>query len=228
MDSTHILVVEDDEDILELIRFNLAAAGYRVTTVTSGERALMQILDLRPNLILLDLMLPGINGNDLCSLIRENEKSRQIPIIMVTAKSEESDIVDGLEMGADDYISKPFSPKVLLARIKTVLRRKSSINAEGEDVVRVHELRINPKKHEVTLAGQIMTLTATEFLMLHFLARRPGWVHSRSKIVDGIKGSDYPVTDRAVDVTIVGLRKKLGAHSDYIETVRGVGYRFKS
>ncbi len=228
MDKTHILVVEDDEDILELIRFNLEKAGYFVSTVNSGEKALMQILNLNPDLLVLDLMLPGINGRDLCKIVRENEKSKDIPIIMVTAKTEESDIIEGLDSGADDYLAKPFSPKVLIARIKTILRRRSSSTRNNTDKIKIHELSIDNKKHEAILANNPLTLTATEFLVLNFLASRPGWVFSRYQIVDGTKGSDYPVTDRAIDVTIVGLRKKLGEYSHYIETVRGVGYRFKS
>jgi two-component system phosphate regulon response regulator PhoB len=146
---------------------------------------------------------------------------------MLTAKSEEADVVTGLELGADDYITKPFSPRVLVARIRAVLRRKAREAPKEKETVQVHEVVIHPGRHEVLVDGESVDLTSTEFRLLHILARRPGWVFTRNQIIDAVKGSDYPVTDRSVDVQISGLRKKLGEAGEYIETVRGVGYRFK-
>ena len=222
-----ILAVEDDEDILELLKYNLAKEGYRVTAVTSGEEGLQLARSTTPDLILLDLMLPGVDGLEVCRRLKMDAKTRQVPIIMLTAKGEETDIVTGLELGAEDYITKPFSTRVLLARVRTVLRRRRTAPPGEDALLKIHDLVIDPGRHEVLLRGQAVDLTATEFRLLHLLARRPGWVLTRANIVEGIHGDDYPVTDRAVDVKIVALRKKLGAAADYIETVRGVGYRFK-
>jgi two-component system phosphate regulon response regulator PhoB len=177
--------------------------------------------------VVLDLMLPGVDGLEVCRLLKADPSTQGIPVVMLTAKGEESDIVVGLELGADDYITKPFSPKVLLARLRAVLRRKGREENRDTAVLTRKELSIDPGKHEVVLAGEKLDLTATEFRVLHFLARRPGWVFTRQQIVDAVKGEDYPVTERSVDVQMVGLRKKLGEYADYIETVRGIGYRFK-
>ena len=222
-----ILAVEDDEDILELLKYNLAKEGYRVTAVTSGEEGLQLARSTTPDLILLDLMLPGVDGLEVCRRLKLDAKTRQVPIIMLTAKGEEADIVTGLELGAEDYITKPFSTRVLLARVRAVLRRRSTAPPSEDALLKIHELVIDPGRHEVLLRGQAIDLTASEFRLLHLLARRPGWVLTRANIVEGLHGNDYPVTDRAVDVKIVALRKKLGSAADYIETVRGVGYRFK-
>ncbi len=222
-----ILVVEDEEDILELVEYNLGKNGFTVTTVTSGEEALQSIRSKLPDMVLLDLMLPGIDGLEICKHLKADPRTQQIPVIMLTAKGEESDIVTGLELGADDYITKPFSPRVLIARIRTVLRRKTREKADENSVLRIHDLLIHPGRHEVLVAGEQADLTFTEFRILHLLARRPGWVFTRAQIVDAVRGEDYPVTDRAVDVHIVGLRKKLGPNGGFIETVRGVGYRMK-
>jgi two-component system phosphate regulon response regulator PhoB len=150
-----------------------------------------------------------------------------MPIIMLSAKGEEADIVAGLELGADDYVTKPFSPRVLIARVRTVLRRLLQPQVDDEDALEIYDLIIHPGRRHVQARGQVVDLTYTEFQVLYFLAKRPGWVFTRSQIVDAVRGEDYPVTDRSVDVQIVGLRKKLGASGQYIETVRGVGYRFK-
>ena len=222
-----ILAVEDDEDILQLLKYNLAKEGYRVTAVTSGEEGLQLARSTTPDLILLDLMLPGVDGLEVCRRLKMDAKTRQVPIIMLTAKGEETDIVTGLELGAEDYITKPFSTRVLLARVRTVLRRRRTAPPGEDALLKIHDLVIDPGRHEVLLRGQAVDLTASEFRLLHLLARRPGWVLTRTNIVEGLHGNDYPVTDRAVDVKIVALRKKLGAAADYIETVRGVGYRFK-
>jgi len=222
-----ILVVDDEEDILELIRYNLAREGYRVTGVASGEQALKTAGFEPHDLVLLDLMLPGIDGLEVARRLKANARTRSIPIVMLTAKGEEADVVAGLELGADDYLTKPFSPRILLARIKAVLRRKTTVTEDPQRVINVNDLFIDPGRRAVTVNGQPVELTYTEFQVLHLLASRPGWVFTRSQIVDGVRGADYPVTDRAVDVQIVGLRKKLGPAGKTIETVRGVGYRFK-
>ena len=223
----HILVVDDEEDILELVEYNLRKAGYEVTTLASGSRVIAAVRERMPDLVVLDLMLPGLDGHELCSLLKNDPKTRAIPIVMLTAKSQESDVVVGLDLGADDYVTKPFSPKVLLARIQAVLRRKGNGQVDKENLVRVGDLVIHPGRHEVTIGVKSIDLTFTEFRVLHCLARRPGWVYSRAQIVDAVRGEGYAVTDRAVDVQIVGLRKKLGEYGKLIETVRGVGYRFK-
>ncbi len=227
MAKEHILIVEDEEDILELVKYNLSKEGYSVTGAISGEDALKSIEAKRHDLILLDLMLPGIDGLEICRRLRRSPHTQDIPIIMVTAKGEDSDIVTGLELGADDYITKPFSPKVLIARIRAVLRRKKIEPVDETSTINIHELVIHSGRHEVLVSGKRVDLTATEFRLLHFLARRPGWVFTRYQIVDALHGEEYPVTDRSVDVQCVGLRKKLGQAGKYIETVRGVGYRFR-
>ncbi len=222
-----ILVVDDEEDILELLRYNLAKEGYRVTCAASGEEALKFARSVLPDLILLDLMLPGVDGLEICRLLKNNEPTRHLPIIMLTAKGEEVDMVTGLELGADDYITKPFSPRVLLARVRAVLRRKQAETPADTASLKVHDLVIHPGRHEVMVEGRPLDLTATEFRLLHLLARRPGWVFTRSQIVSGVHGDDYPVSERSVDVQMTALRKKLGPCGKYLETVRGIGYRFK-
>ena len=223
-----IMVVEDEADIQELIRYNLAKEGFLVTTCDSGEEALEQVGQHVPELVLLDLMLPGIGGLDVCRALRRAPQTQSVPIIMLTAKSEEADIVTGLELGADDYVTKPFSPRVLLARVQALLRRRVATDEPATTTIRRGEIEIDTPRHQVTLAGTPLDLTYTEFSVLELLARRAGIVFTRYQIVDAVKGEDYPVTDRSVDVQIVGLRKKLGDHSKLIETVRGVGYRFRT
>jgi two-component system alkaline phosphatase synthesis response regulator PhoP len=226
MSKEKILVVDDEEDILELVRYHLARDGYSVTCAASGEEALKASASEPVDLIILDLMLPGIDGLEVTRRLRERSGTRGTPIIMLTAKGEEADIVAGLELGADDYVTKPFSPRILIARVKAVLRRRSGEPEVESDVLTIRELSIHTGRRHVTAKGRSLELTYTEFQVLYFLARRPGWVFTRSQIVDAVRGDDYPVTDRSVDVQIVGLRKKLGPMGKYIETVRGVGYRF--
>ncbi len=227
MSDEHILVVDDEEDILELVEYNLSKEGYRVSTVTTGNKAVSGARRLVPDLIVLDLMLPGLDGFQVCSILKNDPATKHIPIVMLTAKGSEGDIVRGLESGADDYVTKPFSPRVLIARVGAVLRRLTEVQPDENAQVQVHEIAIDPGRHNVTVAGAPVELTFTEFRTLHFLARRPGWVFTRSQIIDAVRGADYIVTDRAVDVQIAALRKKLGEYGKYIETVRGVGYRFK-
>ena len=227
MSRQSVLVVEDEEDIMEVIRFNLEKEGYEVHQALSGEKALQVIENNLPSLVLLDLMLPGINGLDLCRIFKQNDRTKAIPVIMLTAKSEDADIVAGLEMGAEDYITKPFSPRVLLARVRTVLRRRETWVKDDSSVIHLEGMQIHPGRHEVTMGENVVDLTPSEFRILHYLARRPGWVYSRDQIIDAIRGHGYVVTDRAIDVQVVGLRKKLGDYGKFIETVRGIGYRFR-
>lgn len=228
MSKGRILVVDDEEDILELVKYNLEREGYLVDCVDTGEEAIKRAIVIRPDGILLDLMLPGVDGIEVCRELRKNPDTRTIPIIMMTAKGEESDVVSGLEVGADDYVPKPFSTKILVARLRALLRRTAGkTDSEAGEVIRRGTFLLDLGRREASIGGKPLELTFTEFEILRLLAKRPGWVYSRSRIVNEIKGSDYPVTERAVDVQIVGLRKKLGT-ADLIETVRGVGYKFKN
>jgi two-component system, OmpR family, alkaline phosphatase synthesis response regulator PhoP len=227
MANETVLIIEDDPDIRELIRFNLNREGYRVSESADGQDGLTKANATGFDLILLDLMLPGISGLEICRSLKGHPQTANTPIIMVTAKGEEADIIVGLELGADDYVVKPFSPRILLSRIKAVVRRRrASADPIPEGSIRLDSLEIHEGKREVRVAGNLVELTYTEFQILYFLASKPGWVFTRYQIVDAVKGEDYPVTDRAVDVHIVGLRKKLGSCGKLIETVRGVGYRF--
>jgi len=224
---TRVLVVDDEPDLLELVHYNLTKAGYDVACVTSGAEALSHVRMHTPDLILLDVLLPDIDGLEVCKVLRRNPQTGTIPIVMLTARSEDADIVAGLEIGADDYLTKPFSPRVLLARIKAVLRRQQS-DANAEAIVVYDDVVIHPGRYEVRLGDQPVQLTPTEFHILHFLARRPGWVFTRYQIVDAVRGEDAEVTERSVDVHVAAIRRKLGDYRDLIETLRGVGYRFKT
>lgn len=224
--KTRILVVEDDEDIMELVSYNLEKEGYQVVRAMTGEEALACVDEETPHLVLLDLMLPEIDGLEVCRRLKREEETSTVPIVILTAKGEEADIITGLESGADDYITKPFSPRVLVARVRAVLRRNKRGMATEEEVLVFNELMIHPGRREVFYRKTPIELTYSEFAILHLLARRPGWVFTRYRIVDAIRGEHYAVTERAVDVQIVGLRKKLGEAGDYIKTVRGVGYKF--
>jgi len=227
MARERILVVEDEEEIQELVCYNLAKEGYSVSGTGSGEEALRIVRLESPDLVVLDLMLPGLDGLEVCKMLKKDPATQDVPVVMLTAKGEEADIVTGLELGADDYITKPFSPRVLTARIKAVLRRRVAEPVGEAAVIRLHNLVIHPGRHEVLVDGEPVDLTSTEFRVLHVMARRPGWVFTRRQISEAVHGADYPVTDRSVDVQIVALRQKLGSASRYVETVRGVGYRLK-
>jgi len=228
-----VLIVEDEEDIRELVSYHLLKEGFQVASVASGEEALAVVERQIPDLILLDVMLPGIDGMTVCQRLRAAPRTADVAVMMLTAKSEEADIVRGLNLGATDYVTKPFSPRVLLARVRAVLRRNTpAVVAEEEEheddeIITAHNLVIHPGRHEVRVDDVPVSLSSTEFRVLYFLASRPGWVFNRQQILDGVHGDNYAITDRAVDVQIVGLRKKLGDAGKYIETVRGVGYRFK-
>ena len=199
-----ILVIDDEEDIRELIRYNLSKDGFLVTCVATGEEGLSQISTVKPDLIILDLMLPGIDGLEVCRRLKTDAAFKSIPIVMVSARGEEPDVVSGLELGADDYIAKPFSPRVLVARIRSVLRRGKAGPIDQQALVKADGLVLNPVRREVHIDNVLTELTNTEFKLLHFLMRQPGMVFTRDQIVDGVHGDDYPVTDRSVDVQVVG------------------------
>ena len=221
-----ILIVEDELDIQEMLSYNLRQEGYRIFCSGSGEDGLEKVRSKHPHLVLLDLMLPGMNGLEVCRRIRKDSEFEDVRILMLTAKGEEADMVAGLELGADDYLTKPFSNRILLARVRTLLRRWGEPQGGEEQFIDVAGLQIHPGRCEVIYKGQSIDLTASEFKALHLLARRPGWVFSRYQIVDGVHGPGHAVTGRAIDVMMVSLRKKLGAGAELVETVRGVGYRF--
>ena len=222
----NILVIEDEPDISELIEYNLSQSGYRIIISNNGEKGLETARKHLPDLILLDLMLPGIHGIDVCRVLKNDNATSNISIIMLTALGQEEDIIKGLETGADDYVTKPFSFPVLEARIESVLRRGKKEIYENE-TVSILGIKISPRTREVHIDGNnIENLTFTEFQILHLLASHPGWVFTRYQIIDKIRGDNYPVTDRTVDFQIVGLRKKMGKKGKLINTIRGVGYRF--
>lgn len=228
-----VLVVEDEADIRELISYNLTKAGYQVTSLVTGEEALAAVQRDPPDLVMLDLMLPGMDGLAVCQRLKREPTARSTSIIMLTAKGEETDIVRGLNLGADDYITKPFSPRIMIARVHAVVRRSAARMGELAEhdlagrAISIGKLKIEPRRHEVAVDGELIELTATEYRVLVFLAERPGWVLTRKQILNGVHGENYAITERAVDVQIVGLRRKLGPVGTYIETVRSVGYRFK-
>jgi two-component system phosphate regulon response regulator PhoB len=228
MATETILIVEDEADIRELIRYNMEREGYKVAECASSEAASEYLRRSLPDLILLDLMLPGTDGFAFCRSIRAAERTAKIPVIMVTARDEDADIVAGLEVGADDYVTKPFGARILAARVRAVLRRRAFEPGDESDVLTRGRIEIDRTHHSVRVDGKPVTLTLSEFKTLDLFMRRPGVVFSRYQIVDAVHGEDYPVTDRSVDVQIVGLRRKLGRCGDVIETVRGVGYRLKA
>ena len=226
--SYTVLVIEDEPDIRELIEFNLKKYHYNVLLASNGEKGLKDARSYEPDLILLDLMLPGIQGIDVCRVIKSDENIKSTPIIILSALGQEEDIVSGLEAGADDYVSKPFSLEILNARIKTVLRRYHNKDDDDRNRILLNQnIKINPRTREVVIDGNLVSLTYTEFQILHLLMAHPGWVFTRYQIIDKIRGENYPVTDRSIDFQIVGLRKKMLGKGNLIETIRGVGYRFQ-
>ena len=223
-----VLVIEDEPDIRELIHFNLNKFDYKVQLANNGEKGLKEARALEPDLILLDLMLPGIQGIDVCRVIKSDANLKNIPIIILSALGQEEDIVKGLDAGADDYVTKPFSLDILNARIKTVLRRYNT--NDDEDLsknISLKGIKISSRTRDVKIDGKSISLTYTEFQILHLLISHPGWVFTRYQIIDKIRGENYPVTDRSIDFQIVGLRKKMLGKGNLIETIRGVGYRFQ-
>ena len=226
MPKEKILIVDDEKDIVELVRYNLEKEGYKVIPAYSGEEALGLIKRELPSLIILDLMLPGLDGLQVCKILKNDTKTCSIPVVMLTAKGEESDIIVGLELGADDYITKPFSPKVLTARVKTALRRLEEKSLPKE-VIQIEDLTIDIPRHKVTLKEKPIELTTTEFNLLKCLASKPGRVFTRDQLLDRVWREGAVIVDRAVDVHIRRLRKKLSTASGLIVTVRGIGYKFK-
>jgi two-component system phosphate regulon response regulator PhoB len=220
-----ILVVDDEADIRELVGFNLKQAGFKTLSAATGEDALVLAREEKPDLVVLDLMLPGLDGLDVCRILKNDARTENIHILMLSARGEEKDIVRGLEIGADDYVTKPFSPGILLARVRAALRRIPG-GGDVAGVIDVDELYIHKGRREVRVGDQILDLTNTEFQLLYFLASNPNWVFTRGQIIEAIRGDNYPVTERSVDFQIVGLRKKLGDIGARIHTVRGVGYRY--
>lgn len=227
MAKANLLVVEDEQDIRDLVCFSLRREGYVVRSTESGEVALEMISKQSPDLVILDLMLPGIDGLDVCRRLKADRQTEAISVLMLTARTEDADIVTGLEMGADDYLTKPFSPRVLTARVKAILRRRQQVTMPTDEVLQRHDIVLDPGRHRVMVAGNEVVLTATEFRLLHCFMRKPGRVFSRYQLVNEVQGEEAIITDRAVDVQIAGLRKKLNAAGSFIETVRGVGYRFR-
>ena len=226
MKEKKIVVVEDEPDLVDVVTYNLKREGYLVSAARRGDEGLNLIRSELPDLVLLDLMLPGMDGLSICRQMKSDGALKAIPIIIASAKGEESDVVIGLEMGADDYLAKPFSPRELLARIKAVLRRGTPTNNASDDRIVVRDLIIDPGKHEVKIKDEIIGLTSTEFKLLHHLASSRGRAFSREQLLNRVVGMGVVVVDRNIDVHIRALRKKLGERSDMIQTIRGVGYRF--
>lgn len=222
-----ILIVDDEADIIELVEYNLRREQYDTRAARDGLAALRSVREEPPDLVLLDLMLPGIHGLEVCRQLKADKDTAHIPVIMLTAKGEETDVVTGLEMGADDYVAKPFSMRLLLARIRAVLRRATSAHEASPRTIRLHGLVIDDERHEVALHGETLQLTLTEYKILRFLARHPGRVFTRTQILDNIQDEQVLVVDRAIDVHVAALRRKMGGSAELIETIRGVGYRFK-
>ena len=240
MAKASILVIEDDPDILELISFNLGREGWQVLRAESGEAGLQQLRNASVDLILLDIMLPNLDGIEILRRLKADPRTQAIPVIMATARGEDHDVVVGLELGADDYVVKPYSPRVLVARIKKCLRTHDQLNLgelvastpgrrspASDEILELPPFHLDTGRHEVRAGDQALDLSATEFSLMELFLGNPGIVFSRTHIIEAVRGSDYPVTDRAVDVQILGLRKKLGSFGDHIETIRGVGYRLK-
>ena len=229
MSKAVILIIEDDPEIQELLSHSMSREGWKLLQAKTGEEGLKLLHNKKVNCILLDIMLPGMDGLKVLRKIKEIEQRRYIAVIMTTAKGEESDIVTGLELGADDYVVKPYSPKVLIARVRAGLRRQEE-NGSGVDITcwQQGDLKLDAARHTAFYGGKQLDLFATEFALLKHFLSNPDIVFSRNQIIAAIRGPDYPVTDRSVDVQILGLRKKLGEAGDMIETIRGVGYRFRA
>jgi len=228
MGTERILIIEDDPEIQEMLKYAFAQEGWKLIQVKTGEEGLEHLHKGGADCVILDIMLPGMDGFKALKKIRADDSFRNLPIIMCTARGEETDVVAGLELGADDYVVKPYSPRVLAARVRAALRRKEDRNSNDKNVWQYGKLKIDIEKHNCFLDKAPLDLFATEFAILAHFMSHPDIVFSRQKLIDAIRGPDYPVTDRSVDVQILGLRKKLGPAGDMIETIRGVGYRFKT
>jgi two-component system phosphate regulon response regulator PhoB len=221
-----VLVIDDEKDLIELVRYNLDRDGFDVIAASNGRSGLDIATAHKPDLIVLDLMMPGTDGLEVCRQLRADPRTARTPVIMLTAKAAEADRIVGLELGADDYVTKPFSPRELVARVKAILRRTAQ-QEQPEQVIRHGDLSVNVARHEVSYAGAPVALTATEFRILQFLASRPGRVMTRDDIIDAALGRDAAVFDRTIDVHVTAIRKKLGKGADLLETVRGFGYKFR-
>ncbi len=226
MPKAIVLVIDDEADLIELVRYNLEREGYAVLGAADGESGFSRAISEKPDVIVVDLMLPGIDGLEVCRMLRSENATSRIPIIILTAKISEADRIVGLEFGADDYMTKPFSPRELTARIKALLRRSAGYRQQPS-VIRHGNLSIDPSSHEVRCGAKTIALTATEYRILEFLASHPGFVYSRASLIDGALGRDVTVLDRTIDVHIMSLRRKLGRCGAWIETIRGFGYKFR-
>lgn len=223
-----VLVVDDEKDLLDLVAYNLQRSGYHVITAASGTEALDLARAQKPDLMILDLMLPGMDGTEVARRLKVDSATSGIPIVMLTAKSEETDVIVGLTLGADDYVTKPFSIKILMARVNAILRRSEQPAGSNENgIVRAGPLTIDTSKHEVSIDGEVVKLTLTEFKLLSALVAARGRVLTRDQLMDKAMGADVFVTDRAIDVHVTAIRKKLGTASWLVHTVRGVGYRLQ-
>jgi len=222
-----VLIIDDEKDLIEMVRYSLEKHGFDVIGALDGESGLDIAKNQAPDIVLLDLMLPGVDGLEVCKRLRNDPKTARLPVLMLTAKAEETDRIVGLELGADDYITKPFSPREVVARVKAVLRRAAP-QPDNTEVLRQGNLQIDTARHEVTCKGTKITLTATEFRILHHLVSQPGRVFSRNDIIDGALGRDTAVLDRTIDVHVTAIRRKMGECGKYLETLRGVGYRFEA
>jgi two-component system phosphate regulon response regulator PhoB len=225
MGQGKILIIEDDRDIVEMLEYNLQEEGYDTVSALNGRDGIALAGREQPDLVILDIMLPIVDGFEVCRILKNDDRTAEVPIIILSAKSQETDKVVGLELGADDYVTKPFSPRELIARTRAILRRGRGQHLGGK--VRRGNMVIDRARHKVTVAGKEILLTLTELKLLEFMARRPGVVFSRSQILDAVSGEDALVVDRTVDAHIKSLRQKLGSAKDYIETIRGAGYRLK-
>lgn len=228
MTARKIVIIEDEPDILDALSFSLKREGFFVYACSNGAEGLSQVRQVKPDLVVLDLMLPGLDGIEICRSIKNSSHISDTSIVMLTAKGEESDIVLGLGVGADDYLTKPFSPKELIARVKAVLRRGRLVDVNNDNsVIKIRELVIDPAKHQVFLSGSQISLTATEFKLLHYLSLNPGHVFSRDHLLSNAMGEESFVVDRNIDVHVRGIRKKMNVEPPMIETIRGVGYRLR-
>lgn len=227
MTKSKIFLIEDDPDITTLVKESLEKEGYEITAFDRGKEALKQVESVSPDLILLDLILPDLDGLEICKDLKKDASTAGISVLMLSSRDGEADIVTGLELGADDYVTKPFSPRVLLARVRAVLRRRGQEPVGENSILRYRDFSIDPRRFEVRYNEELVQLTKSEFRIIHLFCRRPGWVFTRNQIVEAVHGEMTPVTARSVDVLIVGLRQKLGDQGRMIETVRGIGYRIK-
>lgn len=223
----HVLVVDDEKDLRKVLEYNLKKEGYDVSLAETGEEALKAVEKRLPDLVLLDLMLPGTDGLEVCRILKSNPRTRTVPVLMLTAKGSETDEVVGLEIGADDYVTKPFALKVLLVRVKKLVQRRVEPNAADGGILKAGPITLDPEKQRVLVKGKEVALTALEFRILGFLMARPGRVFSRDEVLSGAWKHEAFIVDRTVDVHVKSIRKKLGSAADLIETIRGSGYRFK-